>query len=813
MFASYYKIAIRNFKQQPVYTFINIFGLATGVICCLLIAFYVWDELQYDIHNPNADRIYRVTQSTQFEGEQDGSNASVPFQLRDAAVLEFPGLVEDGVRFFNLEAPNVSIGNEEDEYIRQENFFFTDPSVFKIFDVTLSGGNPETALSAPNTVIITEKIARQYFKDENPVGKELVFDGRISLEVTGVMDEWDKQSHFRPEILASFETLRNLWSNYEPLTERWLWNPVWTYLILEEGVQPEQVAEQLEDFSEKYFRPYIGEKEKIVLNLQPLTDIRLRTGIENEIEPTGSRLAVYIFSAVALLILLIACINFINLSTARSLRRSKEVGLRLTLGAYRRQLVQQFMSEAFLYSALAVATGVIITLAVFPWFNAFTGKELSFARFGVGGTTVILLGIVVVLALFSGFYPSAVLSSLNPVDSLRSAWSKGKKGNRTRKALVIFQFVITSLLLIGTALAYFQYKHLQDKNLGFDKEQIVVIPASMSIVSWYYDVYKERLLNHSGIKSVTGSKTVMGSPDFIKYQMTPEGYGLEDEQFFSKLFVTVDFTETMGIELLAGRPFSDEYSTDPEQALLINKSMVEHLDWDSPGDAIGKTFRISDRTAVVVGVTEDFHYSYLHRKMDPLVMELPETEQQHVANIDFIKARLDTGNPEGAIEHMQDVWERMDKSHPFEYYFLDDKLNEIYQAEQKFSFLLSIFAAIAVIIGCLGLLGLASYSIETRRKEIGVRKVLGAATSEIFFLLSRDYLKMVITAHIIALPVISILAYYWLGDLPYRIDMGWYIGITFLTSLVVSTIICMMTVSSHVIKASVLNPVESLQRE
>ena len=375
------------------------------------------------------------------------------------------------------------------------------------------------------------------------------------------------------------------------------------------------------------------------------------------------------------------------------------------------------------------------------------------------------------------------------------------------------QFAITASLLAGTALVYFQYRHLQEKDLGFEQNQVVVIPASMSLAIWYFDDIKERMLTHSAIESVSGSKTLIASPDSYKYEIVPEGYGDQEAHSLTKLFVEHDFLHTMKIPLLAGRDFSKEFSTDPEQAVLINKRMVDYLEWGNPQDAVGKTFTVAGKTATVIGVTDNFHHTYLKRELEPLMMDLPVSENQRVANIGFINVRLTGSNITDALNHMQSVWDDIDKTHPFEYFFLDSKLKEIYESEQQLMEVLSLFAFLAVIIGCMGLLGLSSYSVANRTKEIGIRKAHGSSTAGIFYLLSKDFLKLVLAAHVIALPVIYYFSINWLYEFPYQINLVKYLAITFLGSMVISVMITLITISSQSLKAAMLNPVDSLRRE
>jgi putative ABC transport system permease protein len=462
---------------------------------------------------------------------------------------------------------------------------------------------------------------------------------------------------------------------------------------------------------------------------------------------------------------------------------------------------------------LAVLISGFIVINAMPYFNMFTGKEIALSVFSWGTILGIIALTIFGITLLAGFYPATFLSGYRPIDAVKGTFTAGQKGGKLRKSLVVFQFSITAILIIGTSLAYLQYQHMQQRDMGFDREQVIVVPASMSLTIWYFEEFKERVLAHAGISQVSGSKTVLGSDIFFTYQIAPEGFGEQEAYSIAKLFVAQDFLETMNIDLLAGRDFSEEFSTDPEQALLINRAMVDSMDWGSPRDAIGKTFQLAGKTGNVVGVTEDFHFAHLRYDLEPLILDLPESERQFVSNIDYFKIRLSGTNTEDALTHIQSVWDSIDPMHPFDFFFLDSKIDEMYEGEQQFSSLMSIFTLLALGIGCLGLLGLASYSVSKRTREIGVRKAMGATASQIFYLLSKDYVKLIVLAHIIALPVVFLLANAGFQEFPYTINLPYYLTITFIASMGISVLISLFAISSYSVRASLISPVESLRRE
>ena len=809
------KIAFRNWRKTPLFSVVNLLGLAVGIASCLLIGIYVLNELSYDEYHEKSDRIYRVTQALQNNGENDGRSVSTPFPLKGLIDNELQGTVAASVRFFDLESESVSIKNPDNNVvIRQSGFFFTDPEVFEVFDINLVRGDSGRVLSEPNSVVITENVATVYFGDEDPMGKTFHFEGRIALRVTGVMENWPQNSHFKADFLTPFATLRNLWGNYDELVSRWRWNPVWTYILTEPGVDDQQLEQNIVEISDPFYDEYFTGSESVDLSLQPLDDIWLTAGLDSEIEPVSNSVNVYLFGLVAIFILTLACINFINLSTASALRRSKEVGVRKVLGAERSGIAGQFIIESVIFTLVSFAVGIVIGWLAFPYFEMFTGRELMSANLELTEIIFFISVFVVVIALLAGFYPSAVLSSFNPIDSLRGKQSKGKSGTRVRKALVLVQFSITAILLIGTSLVYFQHQHLQEKDLGFDTEQIIAVPVYLTSAIWSYDELKQRALTHTSILQVSGAQSLFGSSKFWKFDYTPDDSGNEDSPSFSKLFVLHDILETMDIEIIAGRNFSEDFSTDGEQALLINREMVDYLEWGDPEDAVGRTFRDPNGSSYsVVGVTENFNHTYLRRELEPLILDLPANMTQRIANIEYMKVRLAPGNPSDAIEHLQTIWADLDQTHPFDYFFVDDRLNQLYEPEQKVASVMGVFALIAIFVGSIGLLGLASYSVKVREKEVAIRKVLGLSAPGVFYLLSKDYVLLIMIAHLIALPVIYFAADGWLASFPYHIELVYYLMITFVMSLIISLLISIGTISSQSIKAALLNPAESLKNE
>lgn len=817
MIKNYLKVAIRNLRGRLGYAVINILGLAIGIACCLLIAVYVFHELSYDDYHTQADRIYRVTQKTVTSSKTE-IGASTPFPVGPALQNDFPGQIAQTVRLFDMqEEMRTIINTETDESFRVDDFYVADSTFFDLFSAELISGNPNEVLNKPRSAVITKEQARRFFGDKDPIGKQLNFKGSEDFTVTGVMESLPSTSHFHVDMLLSMNTLPKFYGTSK-FMEGWYWNPCWTYVLLEEGVTAQDLEQQLSDFVDKN---YTGreEGETISLSLQPLTDIHLYSDLDMEMEANGSIFYVYLFSAVAVLILLIACINFMNLSTARSTERAREVGMRKVLGADRRQLFGQFMGESFLMTLLGFLVALGMAYLAMPWFNEFVGKSLNFTIFGSAQMIIALVGLFLLVALLSGMYPALYLSGFNPTTIMHG--SKGTQnrggGKLFRKGLVVFQFALSVMLIIGTVVVYLQLQHMQDKRLGFDKERIVVMPITQTLIAWEFPQFRKKAMSSPHITNVTGTGKILGSERQSFYKYTPVNQP-DAPPTNMALNVTHGFTDTYDIEVLAGRGFSKVHPTDAEEAILINESMLKQVKADTPQDALGKRFYYTNsdgerRAYQVIGVVEDFNYTSIKKEISPLVINMEEKTKRVVGSIKYAAAKLAPGSIRQGIEDLRETWEEVNRIDPFTYYFLDDELQEIYAGETKMSNIAGLFSLLCIFVACLGLFGLASFTTSMRTKEIGIRKTLGATIPNIVALLSKDYLKLVVLANVIAWPVIYYLVTQWLQDFPYRIEMGWNIVGIFLAVGIVSLIICMATVSYQSIRAALINPVDSIEQE
>ncbi len=816
MIKNYLKVALRNLGKRRGFTFINVLGLAVGIASCLLIAAYVLHELSYDKYHEKSERIYRVTQTTQTSSKNE-SGATTPFPVAPTLQSDFPGQIEKTVRFFDMqEEVRTIINAQTEESFRVDHFYVVDSTFFDVFSADLVRGNPQTALDDPMSAVVTEEQARRFFGDENPIGKQVTFKGVKDFTITGVMKALPKTSHFQVDMLVSFNSLPELYGTRE-FMERWFWNPCWTYVLLKDGTIPQELEVQLAGFVDKNYADR-EEGETITLSLQSLTDIHLYSNLDQEMEANGSIFYVYLFTAVAALILVIAAINFMNLSTARATERAREVGMRKVLGAQRKQLFGQFMGESMLMTGLAYVAALFLVYLSFPWFNKLLGISLGVEGLYSWKITAGLLILFFVVALLSGLYPALYLSGFNPTSIMHG--SKGTQGEARekllRKGLVVFQFTLSVVLIIGTVIVYLQLQHLQNKKVGFDKEQVVVMPITQTLIAWEFDQFKEKALKSSHIIGLTGMSKVLGSESQFYSKYSPANQS-DAPPTNMTLHVKHDFLEIYNIQLLAGRSFSRDYPADAENTILINKSMLNQIDAETPRDALGTRFYYTTaederEPFEVIGVVDDFNYTSIKKKISPLVINLVKEGRPTVRNIEFATAKLAPGSIKNGIDDLRKVWKEVNHIDPFTYFFQDEKLQEIYESEKQMSSVSGFFTLLCILVACLGLFGLASYTASRRTKEIGIRKTLGATVPNIVALLSKDYLKLIVISNIIAWPVIYYLAVQWLQEFPHRIELGWNLAAIFVSVGFTTIIIGLLTVSYQSLRAALINPVESIQQ-
>lgn len=803
MFKNYLKIALRNLFRNKAYSFINVFGLATGIACAILILMYVVHEVSYDRFHENGGHIYRVIESYNSDG-QETWYATTFSALAPTILNEFPSIK----RASHVYPTNGLITTPGNSKFQEENIIYADSSFFEMFSFQLIQGDQKTALEAPMSVVITEKIATKLFGNNNPVGETLKFSdqrGAFDLEITAVAENPPSNSHIQFEYIITYESLRSTrpWEY-----NKWYYPPMYTYVELASNNGLTDLRNSFPAFQQKY----VGSETHLrALDLQPIFDIRLHSSLENELSATSSVTYIYLFSAIGLFILIIACINFMNLATARSIRRAREVGMRKTLGAVRNQLVGQFLGEALVTTFIGLAIALLMVQVILPFFNSFSGKVLGLDLLGTGYSLISLTALFLFVGLIAGSYPAFFLSSFKPVAVLKgSNRTETKSSSYFRKGLVVFQFFISATLIFATLTVTQQLDYLQNEKLGFNKDQVAIIPVRETSDQFNIKSLKNEILRIPGVESASAVSGVPG----ISSGIHAFGVVAEDnkDDTLGILSITADhtFIETLGLNVVEGRAFSEAYSTDESQAFIINQAAAKKLGWDDPvGEELTIRFYVQDlveKKGRVVGMVENFQYHSLHNEIDPILIHVYSTTFYH----DYLAIKFNTASMETALSEVEEKWAAFNSDRPFEYSFLDDTFDAMYKSEQQLGMVFNLFAIIAIIIACLGLFGLASYSTEQRFKELGVRKVLGASIIDILNLLSKDFLKLVILGFLISIPIALYLLKQWLKNFADSIEIGF--GLFFLVGII-AVAVATIAVSYQTIRAALANPVESLRGE
>jgi len=797
MIKNYLKTAFRNIKKFRSYSFINIFGLAIGMACCILIVLFVQDELSYDRYHENADRIVRLVDGFDVEGGLSRYYALSSAPFAPALKEEFPE-VEEAVRIFPGRRRMVEF---EEKKFYEDHLFFADASLFRIFTFPLTKGDPQTVLQSPNTMVISKIIAQKYFGKEDPINKTLKINDQDFL-VTGVMEEMRKNSHFFANMFASLKTLEQNPSIQKRYFQSWARHEFYTYLLLREGFPYKKLEAKLPGFIERHAAAQIKSilGGQLYSRLQPLTSIHLDSHLQAELSPNGDIKYITIFSAIAFFVLLIACVNFINLATARSSNRSKEVGLRKVVGATRFQIVKQFLSEAFLFTVLALGLSLILVKLTIPFFNSLTGKEIGLNFINNFVLLVGLFIIFVFVGVVSGSYPAFFISRYQPAQVLRKQKRMGSQSSFLRKGLVVFQFSISIVLIISTLLVLNQLDFLRNKKLGFDKEHVVVIPIRSHKIRTNSESIKADLMRNPNILSATIAIGVPGggvAGDAMKL-VTKEG---KKTLSLNMIYTDHDYIKTMGMEIIIGRDFSKKMSTDADQAFIINEAAVRKLELEDP---LETRFEWDHKKGKVIGVVKDYQFRTLRNEIAPLVIHIwPQ-------NTVVFAMRIQPENIPQTLEFIKTKWKELDPAHPFDYSFMDQTFDQIYRNEEKLSQIFSAFSFLAIFIACLGLLGLAIFMGETRTKEIGIRKVLGASAGNIFFLLSKEFVLLVLMGNLFAWPIAYILMRKWLQNFAYQININPWV---FLISAAIALMVALGTVSFQAVKAASADPVKSLRYE
>lgn len=794
MIKNYLLLAIKNFRKQKMFSLINVLGLTVGITCCLMIFLFVMNELSYDRFHKNGDNIYRVMRV----GNIDGIKMEIPYlsaPYATALLNDYPDAVKKAVRV----NPDNDLISYKNISFNEKKIYLVDSNFFDFFSFKLVKGSPATVLNDPLSIVMTETAAKKYFGNEDPMGKVVDFNKNLRLKVTGIAEDVPVNSHLNFDMVVPLSNWRNTqWFN------QWPNNGLFTYVQLNPSVKPEQLKTLFPSFMDKYMGKYYRENGfKMGLTINPLTGIYFEGETPFDNVKHGSKKMVYIFMSIALLILIIACINFMNLATARATDRSKEVGLRKVLGAVRRQLAWQFIFESLLFATVAAVLALVLLQLIMPAYTGFLGYKLP-SYWNKPWLYIFVVGVILVVGVLAGSYPALLLSSFSPIESLKGKLKVGKHGAFFRKALVVFQFAISVLLIISVAVVIKQMHYVRSTDLGFSKEQSMIVRLDNNAI-WNKKIeFKNQLQANPAVASVS---LMSGEPGGFH-----DSYGFEVESkpgekiMLNTEFADFEYTKTLGLKIIAGRSFSPKFVTDSTDAVIINHSAATALGY-TPEQAVGKWVKniaADSARRTIVGVVEDYHYASLKQAIGPLVVSTKKDDRR------LALIKLNTSQVQQTIERIKKIYSSVAPDYPFEYDFLDERFDQLYKTEIKQESLLSVFSVIAICIACLGLFGLASYTALKRTKEIGVRKVLGSSVENIVLLLSKDLLKPVLLGTLIAVPTGYFIMQKWLQSFVYRVDIHWWL---FAIAAMMAVLIALFTVSVQAIKAAVANPVKSLRSE
>ena len=792
MLKNYFKIALRNLYRHKGFTVLNITGLAIGITAGFLVLLYVNFELSYDNMHSKGDSIYRVVADINTPSEKIEAPIAA-WAVGPNIEKEFPEIL----KFTRVSGEDFTIVKDGNKFL-EENVIAADSSFFEIFDFELVKGDKTQVLKRPNSLVISETMATKYFEGNDPVGENLVLEGfDYPAIVTGVMKDIPENSHIQADIILSMITHTALPST---LDEEWGSYDASIYVLVADGISSKSLEAKFPDFLEKRNGDEMRESKMFVtLFLEPFKEVYLKSDRGSYV--SGSINNVYVFSIIGIFILLIASINFINLATARSVERAKEVGIRKVIGADKNQLAFQFMGESIILCTIAFFVAVGLTTLSLPYFNELAGKIVSEGVFADPINILYLFLLANAIGIIAGIYPALILSSFKPISVLKGSFSTGTKGVLLRKSLVVVQFTISISLIIGTIVIYNQMKFMQNQELGFDKEHTIVIPTEPGTTQ---RALKTSISNIPGVKGTALGSSVPGTGNSAAYSEIENQQGDLQIANLDLYFVNEDYIEQLGIEIIAGRGFSRDFASDSSKAMIINEKAVSLLGYANAEDAIGADYRQWGSNGEIIGVVKDFNYESLQDAIGPLTMRLdPE-------NTDMITIKIQGNNTAETLASIETVWQTMMPGNPFEYHFLDELFNNQYQAEEQFKSLFMSFALLAIFISCLGLLGLAAYSTIQRKREIGIRKIVGASVSSIINLLSKEFIRLVVIAFIISAPIAWYLMHSWLENFAYKIDIKWWM---FVVAGLGSMIIALVTVSFQAIKAATSNPVKSLRTE
>lgn len=819
MIENYIKVALRSIFRNKLTAFINISGLALAMAGAVLIYLFVVDELSYDRYHTHADRIYRVTRIF-YDNERNPRLhlSSVAPPIGPLLKNDF-GEIELMARTLQYNTVVSLEENGEIKSFRENDLFLAEPNLFKIFDINVISGDPARDFQRPFTVMLSEKTAMRYFNSTNIVGKRLRFNNALDIEVTGVFKNFPLQTHWHPDFLVSFVTLEddNIYGRSR-LETNWGNNAFTTYLLLAEGTQPQTLTQRFPEFLDKHYGTYaranFGVPADFVasrvteLTLQKVTDVHLRSHLDDEIEVNGNINNVYMMAVIGVFIILIACFNFINLSTARATKRAKEVGLRKVVGAFKNQLITQYLSESTLIALFSLLLALGIAWVAIDWLNQFTGKGLVLDLLANWKLAAGLVLFALTVGLLAGIYPAFVVSGFKPALVLKGQHGSVRGKGTLRKTLVVAQFSISIVLIIATAITFQQLSYLNNRDLGYDRNQVITL-TYYGLLNDQYDAFYNEMLLSSSIKNVSRSSRIptgrlldsqgSGSTIVKGDSLVNTGVNLK--------YVAVDheFFDTYGIELAAGRTFSKDIPTDDSLAFIINEAAAKAIGWQTPEEGVGKDFGYGGTTGKLIGIVKDFHFESLHQEVAPMIF-VPTRQR----GTNFLSVKIAGNQMQDGLAHLEDIWKRMLPGIPYEYQFMDDRYARLYEAEQKEGKLFTIFAAMAIFIACLGLFGLATFNTMQRVKEIGIRKVMGASVPSILALLSKEIVSLILVANLLAWPIAWYFMNQWLHSFAYHINMN---VVAYLLSAIAAVVVALLTVSMQTIRAARTNPAHTLRYE
>ena len=795
MFRNYFKVALRSLQRNKGFAAINIIGLSIGLATCLLIVFYVADELGYDKYNTKANNIYRADMEVKF-GNNANTYAAVQSGFADEAKKDF-ATIEQAVRLRPAyEQPagfHVKKGNS---VLQETSVIYADATLFDVFTLPIIAGDAATALAQPNTVVLTESAAKKYFDATNIVGQTLVLNDTLNFKVTGVIKDIPEQSHFSYNMFLSMETI--------PGSR----NPNWggggynTYLLLKPGASTTEISKKLSSVVMQFNAQWLGKDDHLKFTLTPLTAIHLHSNLQQELGHNGSIQYVYIFSAIGIFILLIACVNFMNLSTARSSNRAKEVGVRKVLGSPRKYLVAQFLTESIVVTFASTIIAIVIAGLLMPLFNQVSGKQLAFTAQTFAWLVPCSLVLVVVIGFMAGAYPAFFLSRFQPINVLKGKLSAGFKGGGLRSFLVVFQFGISIFLIIGTMVIYNQLHYIQTTNLGYNRNQVLIIKNTENLNN-QAQTFKQQIKQLQGVEDASLSGFVPTGEASNITALFPDATLTSHTSMLTEFWpVDENYIKTMGMQFQSGRNFSASMKTD-SSSVIINEAAAKFFGFKDPLNKTIYRNTVGVQQFKIIGVIKDFHFKSLRENITPVALYLAEDKGA-------LNVKVNTANITNLMDEIKDKWKAVAPNQQFTYSFMDAEFDAAYRAEDRIGVIFIAFTALAIIIACLGLFGLAAYAAEQRTKEIGIRKVLGANVPALVGLLSKDFIKLVLIAIVIASPIAWFAMQQWLHDFAYRADMHWWlIAIAGMAAI----IIAFATVSFQAIKAALINPVKSLRTD